>query len=146
MLQEGLTNLLLNTDPVKSILAARKPPKPNEPLGAGVRPTTMPEGYALPAIVYREIHGDGLMTMDGPDVMQFSRMEFGCYGNSYSESKVLARAVRQLLEGFTGVLSEGTVIGSMQRIGEVDAFEDAPFGYLTPVEMQITYLDVGSNS
>jgi hypothetical protein len=146
MLSEGLVNLLLTTDPVKSLLAARKPAKPNEPAGAGIRPSTMPEGYPLPAIVYREIHGDGLMTMDGPDALQFSRMEFGCYGKTYAESKILARGVRQILEAFTGALSDGTVIGTMQRVGEVDAFEDAPFVYMTPVDVAITYLDVGSNS
>jgi hypothetical protein len=135
MLQEGLKSFLLDNAPVFALVGNR------------VYAAQLPELSAsspLPAIVYREIHGDGEFTMDGPDQLQYSRMQFSCYGKVYGDAKRVARTLRQELETMTGLLTDGTVIEHMQRESEMDIFEDAPFVYCTAVDFKIAYLDTGT--
>jgi hypothetical protein len=139
MLQEGISQALAAAAPITALIGT---PGSRADQTTGIFPIQMPESATLPAIVYFDVHGDGLMTMDGPDPMQFARVQFSCYGKSYGDSKRLARAVRQFLENFAGILPDGTPIGSMRRVSEVDTFEDAPFIYHTPVDIEIVYQDV----
>ena len=135
MLQEGLNNLLSASGPMFSLIAGR--------VYAGQMPEISAQSL-LPAVVYKEVHGDGEFSMDGPDKLQYSRMQFSCYGKVYGDVKKVARILRQELENFTGELNEGTVIEHMQRESEVDVFEDAPFIYCTAVDFKITYQDSGT--
>ena len=135
MLHEGLTNFITSNGPIGAIVLNR------------VYANQLPEISAdapLPAIVYKEVHGDGEFSMTGPDQLQHSRTQFSCYGKVYADAKRLARTLRQELELFTGALSEGTVIEHMQRESEVDIFEDAPFIYCTAVDFKIVYQDSGT--
>lgn len=135
MLQEGL----------KSFLSAN--PQIFALVGTRVYASQLPEISAaapLPAIVYREIHGDGVFSMDGADQLQFSRMQFSCYGKNYADAKRMARMLRLVFEGFTGDLPDGTQIQHIERQSELDLFEDAPFIYCTPIDFQIVYVDSGS--
>ena len=135
MLCEGLVAFLAANGPVAALVLTR------------VYANQLPELSAdsiLPAIVYKEVHGDGEMSMDGPDQLQYSRMQFSCYGKVYIDAKRVARTLRQELELFTGPLTDGTVIEHMQRESEVDIFEDAPFIYCTAVDFKITYQDSGT--
>jgi hypothetical protein len=83
------------------------------------------------------------MTMDGPDPFTIGRMQFSCLGKTYADSKRLARAVREAFEAFQGALSDGTEVDSIRRVSEIDVFEDAPFAYMTAVDFEIAYRDVG---
>jgi hypothetical protein len=135
MLQEGLKSFLDANDAVAALVSNR------------TYAAQVPELSAqsiLPAISYHEIHGNGEFTMDGPDLLQYSRMQFSCYGKLYGDAKRLARTLRQELEAFTGALPDGTVIEHMQREGEIDIFEDAAFIYCTAVDIKIVYQDSGT--
>lgn len=133
MLSEGLYNLITKDPTVGALLAKN-----------AVYPALMPEAAPLPAIVYQEVHGDGTMSQDGPDPLQYSRMQFDCYGAKYGDAKQLARALRQLLEGTTGLLSDGTVLENAERISESDTFEDTPRIFRTMLEMKIVYGDLSA--
>ena len=135
MLCEGLVDFLAANGPVAALVLTR--------VWANQLPT-ISSPADLPAIVYREVHGDGEFSMDGPDQLQYSRMQFNCYGKVYEDAKRVARTLRQELELFTGALSDGTVIEHMQRESEVDIFEDAPLIYCTAVDFKITYQDSGT--
>jgi len=135
MLCEGLVAFLAADGPIAALVLTR--------VWANQLPT-ISSPSDLPAIVYREVHGDGEFSMDGPDQLQYSRMQFNCYGKVYEDAKRVARTLRQELELFTGALSDGTVIEHMQRESEVDIFEDAPFIYCTAVDFKITYQDSGT--
>lgn len=143
MLSDGLYSLIVADPTVAGILATRSL-TPGAPETSGVFPVQMPEADPLPAIVYTQIHGDGVMSMDGPDPLKFARFQFSCYGATYRESKILARALLNLLENFTGALSDGTGIGNMERVGEMDAFHEAPYVFVTHVDVKITYDDLGT--
>ncbi len=135
MLQEGLSSFLGSNTAVSAIVGSR------------IYPSQVPQLSAaspLPAISYHEVHGDGEFSMDGPDQLQHSRMQFSCYGKVYADAKKLARTVRQELEAFTGELADGTVIEHMHREGEMDLFYDAPFIYCTAVDFKIIYQDSGT--
>lgn len=143
MLSDGLYSLIIADPTVAGILATRSL-TPGAPKTSGVFPVQMPEADPLPAIVYTQIHGDGVMSMDGPDPLKFARFQFSCYGATYRESKILARALLNLLENFTGALSDGTGIGNMERVGEMDAFPEAPYVFVTHVDVAIVYDDLGT--
>jgi len=135
MLQEGLKSFLDANAAVSALVVNR------------TYAAQIPELSAtsiLPAIAYKEIHGNGEFSMDGPDLVQYSRMQFDCYGKVYADAKRLARTLRQELEAFTGALPDGTVIEHMQRESEIDIFEDAPFIYCTAVDIKIVYQDSGT--
>jgi Protein of unknown function (DUF3168) len=138
MLVEGLYSLLAGAAPITSIVGTQSSRTDKT---TGIFAGEMPEGAPTPVVVYRQVDGRGLVTMDGPDGLQFVRMQFSCYGKNYLGSKQLARAVRQVLEKFTGVLSEGTCVDNMQTIIEMDTFEEAPYLYHTAVDIEIVYAD-----
>jgi hypothetical protein len=146
MLTAGLYSLITKDAAVSALLAARnKSGQPGPaPQTSGVFPSQMPEGDPLPAIVYTQVHGAGLMSMDGPDPLKFARFQFSCYGATYAAAKALARALLNLLENFTGDLSDGTVIGNMERVGEMDTFEETPLAFVTHADVAIVYEDVGA--
>jgi len=135
MLCEGLVAFLAANGPIAALVVTR--------VYANQLPQLSPDSI-LPAIVYKEVHGDGEFSMDGPDQLQYSRMQFSCYGKVYLDAKRVARTLKQEFEAFTGELPDGTVIEHMQRESEVDMFEDAPFIYCTAVDFKITYQDSGT--
>jgi hypothetical protein len=135
MLSEGLYGFLEANDAVSAIVAGR--------IYANQLPQ-ISKAAPLPAIVHKEIHGNGEVTMDGPDQLQYSRTQIDCFGKVYEDAKKLARTVRQELEAFTGALPDGTVIEHMQRESETDLFYEASGAYCTAVDMKIVYQDSGS--
>jgi hypothetical protein len=135
MLIEAVQSLLTANGPISALVGNRT--------YAGQLPE-LKAPTDLPAIVYREIHGDGEFSMDGPDQLQHSRMQFSCYGKVYSDAKRVARTLRVELESFTGQLDDGTVIEHVQRESETDMFEDAPLVYCTAVDFKIVYQDSGT--
>jgi len=135
MLLDGLQSFLTDNGPISTLVGTRT--------YAGQLPE-LSAPSDLPAIVYREIHGDGEFSMDGPDQLQHSRMQFSCYGKVYSDAKRVARTLRIELEAFTGALSDGTQVQHMIRESEMDIFEDAPLVYCTAVDFRIIYEDSGS--
>lgn len=147
MLNEGLKRLLATTSAVTAIVGtqqSRSQASEGRDQSSGIFFDQAPKDSEQPLIVYAEIHGDGEMTMDGPDPLQYARVQFSCYATDYANSKRLARVVRQTLEVFTGALYEGTTIDSMRRVGEIDTFEEAPSLFLTAVDFEVAYEDLSS--
>jgi hypothetical protein len=142
MLEEGLNQLLVTSTAIQAIVgtvATRKDtPKPT----TGIFPVQMPESTPLPALVYAQISGEGNPSLDGANALHQCRISFSCYGSVYGDAKRLQRAVRQLLEGFHGVLSDGTPIDNAVLELELDAFEDAPFSFNAPIDFLIVYADI----
>ena len=147
MLVEGLVALLLADSTTVSLLgtpAARGQAEPDGISTTGVFAEQVPEGALLPLIVFGYAYEENEMTMDGPDVMTHARIEFHAQGKSYANAKRTARAMRQCFENFTGTLSDGSEVDSIKRINELDVFQDAPFAYVTSVEFEAWYRDLGT--
>lgn len=143
MLSDALYQIVATAPAVTAILGTRATP-PGRTATTGVFLTQMPEAEPLPAIVHSQIAGDGIMTMDGPSSMRFARWQFNCRAKKAIQAKQLQRAVRQVLEAFTGTTSDGTQIGNIECVLEMDAFEDAPFGFAAMLDVQVAFLDLGS--
>lgn len=136
MLNEGLYSLLAGASQVTAVLGTRT--KNDSGIWAGQKR----EAGAYPAIVISESPGgETLMTMDGPDALRFRRFQFSCYAKSYLAAKQLAAAVRAVLDGFTGPLSDGTIVQNIKTETEFDTWEEAPFVYHTPLEVSIACIE-----
>lgn len=136
MLQEGLYALLAGSSGVQTLLGA---PDARSDSTTGIFAAQMPEATPMPAIVYTTVAGAGYSTMDGATDLQSARLQFSCYGVSYSAAKQLASAVRAVLEGLKATLTDGTQVDFATRVLESDTFEEAPFIYHCPLDFEFMF-------
>ena len=74
-------------------------------VGTRVHPGSVPQGTALPAIVFNRVDGAPLYSDDGEAGLETERVQIDCWSDSYSEAKRLARAVRASLSAFAGTVA-----------------------------------------
>ena len=63
---------------------------------------THPQGQALPAIVLNTVDDADGHTLIGPDGLSQGRVQADCYATTYGGAKLLSRAVRAALDGYSG--------------------------------------------
>lgn len=136
MLSDGLRSLLMQATAVTTIIGT---PATRTDRRSGVSWVQMVEGADLPALVLSTISGEGTPSLDGADPLHTARIQISCYAGTYAGAKALARAVRNLLEGFAGSLPEGTNVGNVILNAEMDAFEDGPFSFHCPLDFEFWY-------
>ena len=90
-----------------------------------VYPGIVPPGADMPAVTYSQISGDREHVGDGPVGLVDSKFQFNCWAKNYGESRTLADAVRQALDGFTGVQNTVLIQTVMLEL-EVDIDGDRP--------------------
>jgi len=139
MLDEGLNQLIASSAAVTSRVGASRKDKTTGIFG-GQAPAQTP----LPFVVIEQIGGDPIMTLDGPLLTRTARFKFSCHSDSRLAAKRLMKAVRGVLEGFTGMLPDGTNLQNAETVLEADAFEYAPLDYVAPLEVEMLYDDTGS--
>jgi len=97
-------------------------------VGARIFPHAIPQGVRAPAVVYNRIPGvGGDYTMQGPVSLASSVLQVDCWAGDPDTACVLARAVRERLEGFAGdvVVDDGSPSESVSIQGVfVDANGD----------------------
>lgn len=71
-------------------------------VGTRVFPGSLPQGEALPAIIFNRISGAPIYADEGEVGLDEARIQIDCYGVSYSAAKTLSRAVRASLSAFFG--------------------------------------------
>lgn len=143
MLIDGLWNLLTSSTDMQSLLGT---PQTRTDKSTGIWPNVLPKMPLYPAVVFNQLPGgETLFTMDGPMTFrEADRLLFSCYALNPVDAKRISRKVRQVLEGFAGTLSDGSVVYMIKAANEEDAFEDSPGIYKTPIEFVCTYDDVGT--
>jgi len=77
-----------------------------------VYPQTLPQGAALPALVYFSVNTPVDYTQQGESAIQTGRYQVECWGETYQDAKTLAEETRQMLSGFQGAMGEETVSGA----------------------------------
>jgi hypothetical protein len=84
----------------------------------GLYPMLLPEGTSIGA-TYRVVGGnsDPTFTTSGP---QRWRIEFDCYAPSYAQADAGRMILRTLLDGYEGVLSDGTYLQNCIHIQPID--------------------------
>jgi hypothetical protein len=101
MLVEGIAALLVNDAGVKAILGVSRNDGTN-----GVFPSIAVEAPTLPYIVYQQIDRNPVLSYQGMNRLGMPRFQISCYGNPYKTVKQLANAVKNVLNGFQGALSD----------------------------------------
>jgi hypothetical protein len=93
-------------------------------VGTRIYPVVLPTDCAYPAITYQLISDTSSPTLTSTGQQQ-KRVQIDCWSKTYLEAKQLQTAVRAVLDGFAGALSDGTLIQNCQHDNAVDFFEDS---------------------
>lgn len=115
----GLYNLLSNDPGIKAALGTR--------IGGdtGIWPIVAADEAPAPYIVYFQVHREVVLSYEGVNRTQELRYQFSCFADPpYDNVKLLAQAVKDLLDGFTGKLSDGSIIGQSLPNSEHDEVEE----------------------
>ncbi len=126
MIDEGLWSLLANAVQVSTLCSTR------------IYPDLRPENPVYPLIVMKEISGIGRETFDTSG-MQRDRYQFDCQAKTKGEAMNLRDAVRQVLNGYQGMLSDGTYLQNAWVIGKMGGYKDDPRIYEATHEFYVLY-------
>ena len=90
-----------------------------------VLPDYLPQGTALPALLYQRISGPRVHSMTGASGTAYPRITITSWGKTYKKAKELADLVRRELDGFKGTV-DTLYIQSCLLQDERDVPEIAP--------------------
>jgi Protein of unknown function (DUF3168) len=129
MFEKGLRNLIINDSTVGPLVGDR------------VRPMMLPEGSTLPAMVFTVVATTPLASMDGVNALQTKRVQIDCYAANAPAAKQLAAALHNLLDGYKGTLSEGTLVMSSLPDQDVDSFEYDPQMFRIACDFTVKFIE-----
>ena len=66
-----------------------------------------PQGIVRPYAILDEIGSNNDHTMEGPDKLNESRVQFSAYADTYAEAVQIKRAVKAALDGYKGGIFQG---------------------------------------
>ena len=78
--------------------------------------------------------------MDG-SAETVKRIQFDAWGTTYADVKNIQQALHNLLDGFSGVLSDGTAVRGTFRGVELDEFENDSLTYRTLTEYSFHFVE-----
>lgn len=128
MIEEGLTSLLLASNQLQQLVGDR------------IYPVLVPESSPYPCISYQTISEVSDNTSDGPSGYVDRRIQVDAWGKSYPDVRHAQDAVRQAIEGFSGTLSDGTVVMSVRSVNSFDGFESDARIYRSSADYIVTFL------
>lgn len=126
MIEAGLFHLLSTAPSIVALCGTR------------VYPDVRPTGPKYPLIEYKEIAGAGDPTFETSG-LQRDRFQFDCYGETKSDAALLRDALRKTLNGYNGLLSDGTLLQNALLIGKNSAYSDDPRLYCCTLEFYLFY-------
>jgi hypothetical protein len=89
---------------------------------------SIPQGQPYPSVAMHVIDEVTESTMTGPDGLFQGRVQIDCYALTYSQSKILARAIIAVLDGYRGGVFSGIFLASARDSRESGTNEaDRPF-------------------
>jgi len=129
MLDCGIV-LLLNADPTVSGIV----PNGGYPFGQ------LPKNVCLPNWSYRFMGGRSMITLETSKGYRWRRLEIAVYSTTPNAAVNLANAINWALEGFTGLLPEGTMIDSIFTTNyPLDFFDTGTQTYRRLLEYQVNF-------
>lgn len=116
-------------------------------VGNKIFPVMLPKDTILPAIVYLFVSRGSVNSLAGADPLEFGRIQFDCYARDYTSTKVLSKAVRDLLvpmdggpTGFPYSLPDGSEVQSALVHLDVDSpFEIGEGGFIFRALLDIEF-------
>jgi len=100
MMLDGIISLITADTAVTSLLSS----------AGAVYKSVLPRGYVLPAIAVHRYGGTKDYEFAGPVGPREDQIQVDCYGADPETAQQVTEAVRTLLVGYTGTLSDGTVV------------------------------------
>jgi hypothetical protein len=134
MLEAGLTSLLLANTTIAGLIGTRL-----YPVIITLETFLDPNTETPPSISYRVISTVELQTNDGPVGCVKARIEYNCFAHDYADAKNLAEAVRNVINGFTGTLADGTVVSNAWRDNSTDGFDPDSRSYRVQADYFLIY-------
>jgi hypothetical protein len=128
MIESGLISLL-NADATMSGLIAGR-----------IYPLVLPETPTYPALTYRTISSVPTLDLNGNVIESKTRIEFTAWSTVYSDCKTIQKAIRNVLDSYSGTLPDGTIVQFTWRDGSaVDAFDDVRRAYNSSLDYRLIH-------
>lgn len=122
LIEEALYAKLTATAGVTNLVATR------------IYPLQAPQTDLDDYVTYERPSGAPYGQHSGPSGLTWARMSYSCHSSRYANAKTAAKAIRDALDGFSGVA------GSVQ-IGHCIAEEDADIGFDPETRRYVTAID-----
>lgn len=113
--------------------------------GTRIYPMVLPDDAAFPAITYQQVGGSSTPTMDTSGVQKL-RLQIDCWsaplplGGTYRQASGLRDAVRRALDGYSGVLGDGTQLSRAWIVNPgMDFFAHEALQYRCMLEFYLLY-------
>lgn len=91
-------------------------------IGTRVYAVLVPETVTYPCLSYQVVSSVSNYTIDRKEFGQ-KRIQFDCWANRYSDAEAVKQALRNVLDMYSGTLTDGTrVLGTFREV-EIDFFE-----------------------
>ncbi|MFC6644141.1 DUF3168 domain-containing protein [Granulicella cerasi] len=130
MLNSGLVSLLNSDEALTSLISGR------------IYPVLLPESPTYPATTYRTLSAIPTYQFAGSAGMVTTRIEFTAWATDYGTCKAIIEAIRNVLDGFTGALGDGTNVSACLRAGVMtDAFNSDARLYGVSVDYKLTHTE-----
>lgn len=126
MIETGLFTLLSTAPSIAALCGTR------------VYPDVRPQGSLYPLIEFKEIAGRGDPTFETSG-MQRDRYQFDCFGETKKDAALLRDALRKTLNGYNGLLSDGTLLQDAQLINKTTDYSDDPRLFCCTLEFYLFY-------
>ena len=111
MIETSLHSYLANAQTLVSACAGR------------IEPVRLPNDPSLPTLTYQVISTTPDATLDGPSGFMEKRIQFSSWGECYGDAKALDEALRTVLDGFSGLQPDGTLIFNVMLDTAADLYE-----------------------
>jgi len=126
MIEQGLYTLLAATSTIAAMVGTR------------IYPLILPEASVLPALTYQVVGGHSSATFDTAGMTRL-RMQFDCWGADYLDAITLRVALIAALNGYQGLLSDGTNLQNAQQLQNVDFFDHEARYYRAMTEFYLYF-------
>lgn len=126
MIEAGISHLLVTTPAVEAICGTR------------IYPMILPTEPTYPAATYQMISANPDPTLDTSGFQRW-RIQFDCFGRSYSDAAGLRGALITALNGYLGTLNDGTRLQNAEFHNLTDFFYDASRTYRCMVEFYVYF-------
>jgi hypothetical protein len=130
MLEEGIYILLVNDTGISALAADR------------IYPVLAPPEAPAPLIVFLGVSIVPVNGISGQNKLTKKRMQFDCYGQTYSDAKKLEQAVNHVLINYQGTLSDGdsTYVNGIQSLLSQDLFDSDANLYRVSLDFEVWFI------
>jgi hypothetical protein len=106
--------------------------------GLQLHPGTRPQGSPLPSATINVISSVPAYSDDGEDGLQDDRVQFDCYGKTYTSAKQLARQITTVLSAYKGGNFLYITL-ELQRDQREGGKDEAEYLFRTTLDFIVTY-------